>query len=187
MAVGSVTSGTVVPSTRIVGEDSLSPVARVLKEQEAAKPATTESFTESETFIRAKVAQLKAQINTYSTLPGLDPSGAVIDSLTKEVNDLVGKQQAKLKKSQDEAAAKQKELDEANAAKKLEQSIPNAEQLLQRAKDRAAGKDVDPFIAPDDKITGTGEASGDVLSSDDMLKRAKENAARRGSTVNTTA
>ncbi len=187
MAIGSVTSGTVVPSTSIVGENSLSPVARVLKEQEAAKPASKEAFTESETYIRAKVAQLKAQINTYSTLPGLDPSGAVIDSLTKEVNDLVGKQQAKLKKSQDEAAAKQKELDAANEAKRLEESIPSADQLIQRAKDRLAGKNVDPFVAPDDKKTGTGEASGDVLSSDDMLKRARENATKRGGTVNTTA
>ncbi len=187
MAIGSVSSGTVVPSTSIVGENSLSPVARILKDQEAAKPATKESFTDSETFIRAKVAQLKAQINTYSTLPGLDPSGGIIDSLTKEVNDLVAKQQAKLKKSQDEAAAKQKELDDANAAKKLEESIPNADQLIKRAKDRADGKTVDPFIAKSDKKTGTGSASGDIISSDDMLKRAKDAAAKRGGTFDTTA
>lgn len=187
MAIGSVTSGTVVSSS-IVGPDTLSPVQQQLKQSTAATPTgeKKESFFDSEIYLRAKVAQLKSQINTYSTLPGLDPSGGVIDSLTKEVNELVAKQQAKLKKSQNEAAAKQKELDEANAKKALEESIPNAEQLLQRSKDRAAGKQVDDWIAPSDKKTGTGSASGDVISSDDMLKRAKENASR-GSTVNTTA
>jgi hypothetical protein len=74
-------------------------------------------YTDQDWYIKAKVAQLKGQISLYSTLPGLDSSGAIMDSLTKQVNDLVRKQQAKLKESNELAAAKQKELDAANAVK----------------------------------------------------------------------
>lgn len=120
-----------------------SPVQRLLKQQQEAadrlKQGSDEPYTEQEWYINAKVAQLKAQIYTYSNFPGLDPSGAIMDSLTAEVNDLVGKQQAKLKKSQDEAAAKQAELDRLEEERK---NAPiSAEELLERAKLRAEGKE----------------------------------------------
>lgn len=121
----------------------VSPVQRLLKQQQEAadrlKQGSDEPYTEQEWYINAKVAQLKAQIYTYSNFPGLDPSGAIMDSLTAEVNDLVGKQQAKQKKSQDEAAAKQAELDRLEEERK---NAPiSAEELLERAKLRAEGRE----------------------------------------------
>ncbi len=80
-------------------------------------PAKPVPYTDQDWYIQAKVAQLKGQIALYSTLPGLDPGGSIMDSLTKQVNDLVAKQQAKIKAANDAAAAKQKELDAANANK----------------------------------------------------------------------
>lgn len=151
MAVGSVTSGTVVSSTSIRGEDSVSAVKRLLQPQEdaAAKAKTAEPYTEQDWYINAKVAQLKGQIYTFSNFPGLDPSGAIMDSLTQEVNELVGKQQAKLKKSQDEAAKKQAELDALEEAKK---NAPlTAEQLLERAKKRAAGEPIEEELSDEVK------------------------------------
>ena len=147
MAVGSVTSGTVVSSTSIRGEDSVSAVKRLLQPQEdaAAQAQTAEPYTEQDWYINAKVAQLKGQIYTFSNFPGLDPSGAIMDSLTKEVNDLVSKQQAKMKKSQDEAAKKQAELDALEEAKK---NAPlTADQLLERAKKRAAGEPIEEELS----------------------------------------
>ncbi|MCM2343771.1 MAG: hypothetical protein NDJ24_04345 [Alphaproteobacteria bacterium] len=141
MAVGSVTSGAGATPTNTA---SLSPVQRLIKQQEdeAARykvGTDDEPYTEQDWYINAKVAQLKGQIYTYSNFPGLDPSGAMMDSLTAEVNELVGKQQAKLKKANDEAAAKQAELD------RLEEEKRNApisvEDLLARAKLRAEGKE----------------------------------------------
>jgi hypothetical protein len=80
---------------------------------------------------------LKAQIYTYSNLPGLDPSGAIMDSLTKEVNDLVIGQQKKLKASQAEAAKKQAELD---ALEKAKADAPmSVADMLKRAKNLANG------------------------------------------------
>ncbi|MDB5491044.1 MAG: hypothetical protein JWO78_893 [Micavibrio sp.] len=89
----------------------LSPVAKMLSAKTAAK---VESYFDSDDYITAKVSQLKAQIAIYTNLPGLDPSGAILDSLTKDVNDLVDKQKAKLKESTDAAAVKQAELDKQN-------------------------------------------------------------------------
>lgn len=119
---------------------NLSPVAKLLKAQkdQSAKGATP--YTEQDWYLNAKVAQLKGQIQLYSTLPGLDPSGAVMDQLTKEVNDLVSKQQAKLKKSTDEAAAKQAELDKLKAEK--DAAPMSVEEMLKRAKLRAAGQEI---------------------------------------------
>lgn len=90
----------------------LSAVAKQLATKTAAAPK--ESFFDSDVYLRAKVSQLKGQLALYTTLPGLDPGGGVIDSITKEVNDLVNKQKAKLKASTDEAAKKQAELDKQN-------------------------------------------------------------------------
>lgn len=114
----------------------LSPVARLLQKSAPDKAKQT-PYTEQDWYINAKVAQLKAQIYTYSNMPGLDPSGAVMDSLTKQVNDLVTKQQQKLKASQEEGAKKQAELD---ALEKAKADAPmSADDMLKRAKDRANG------------------------------------------------
>ncbi len=114
----------------------LSPVARLLQKTAPDKAKQT-PYTEQDWYINAKVAQLKAQIYTYSNLPGLDPSGAIMDSLTKEVNELVMKQQKKLRDSSAEAAKKQAELD---AAQKAKADAPmSADEMLKRAKNRASG------------------------------------------------
>lgn len=124
---------------------SLSPVAKLLSSQktEAAKTATP--YTEQDWYIKAKVAQLKSQIEIYSNLPGLDPSGGMMDSLTKEVNALVQKQQAALKETTDKADAAKAKLAEQEAAKKLAESIPTADQMLKRAKGGASGEKVVPY------------------------------------------
>ncbi len=121
---------------------------------------------------------MKSEINTYSDLPGLDPSGSIIDSLTKEVNDLVAKQQAKLKASQAAAAAKQAELDKQTKQAALDAQHPSIDTMLQRAKDGANGVAVAAYAPPD---ATKGASDGKVISSDDMLAKV------RGSTVNTTA
>jgi hypothetical protein len=119
---------------------NLSPVARLLKQEAAAKPDTSTPYTEQDWYINAKVAQLQGQLNMYSTLPGLDPSGAIMQSLEDEIYGLVESQQAKLKKSQDEAAAKQAELDKLNAEKA---NAPlSAEKMLERSKTLASGQEI---------------------------------------------
>lgn len=141
----------------------LSPVAKLLQTSTAA--AKKESYFDSDEYITAKVAQLKGQLALYTTLPGLDPGGGVIDSLTKEVNDLVTKQKDKLKASQDAADAKQKELDEQN--KNAYKGI-SSDAMLNRSKQ----------LATTGQIADSTDVSSDVQK---MLDKVK------GSTVNTTA
>lgn len=145
MAVGSVTSGAGATTTTSTTETTLSPVQKLVKQQqdEAARykvGTDSEPYTEQDWYINAKVAQLKGQIYTYSNFPALDPSGAIMDSLTNEVNELVGKQRAKLKKSTDEAAAKQAELDKIELEKK--NAPMTADVMLERAKLRSEGKEL---------------------------------------------
>lgn len=115
---------------------NLSPVAKLLKTTETSKPDSV-PFTEQEWYINAKVAQLKGQIQMYSTLPGLDPSGAVMDSLTQEVNALVNSQQEKLAKSQAEAKEKQDQLDKLE--KERAAAPMSAEAMLKRVKNQIEG------------------------------------------------
>lgn len=145
MAVGSVTSGAGASTTTTDTTESLSPVQKLIKlqKEEAARykvGTDSEPYTEQDWYINAKVAQLKGQIYTYSNFPALDPGGSIMDSLTAEVNDLVGRQQAKLRKSTAEAAAKQAELDKLEEEKK--NAPMTAEQLIERAKLRAEGKEL---------------------------------------------
>lgn len=140
MAVGSVTPDAGATTTTTNTAD-LSPVQKMLKLQQgeaARNKVSSDPYTEQDWYVNAKVAQLKGQINLYSNLPGLDPSGAIMDSLTDEVNALVKKQQDKLKASQAEAAKKQAELDRIEEEKK---NAPlSADELIKRAKLRAEGK-----------------------------------------------
>ncbi len=140
----------------LAGEDltdkvELSAVAKLLSSADAQKAKQSEPYTEQDWYIKAKVGQLKAQIAIYQNLPGLDPSGAVMDALGQEVYDLVNKQQAKLKKSTDEAAAKKAELDKVNAEKALTASIPSVQQLLDRAAKRLNGETVSAYTPPSDE------------------------------------
>ncbi len=122
--------------TEIQDTVQLSPVAKLLQGQSSSAAKKT-PYTEQDWYINAKVSQLKGQISLYSTLPGLDPSGAIMDSLTKEVNALVSGQQAKLKASTDEAAKKQEELKKLEAEKA--DAPKNADALLKNAQNRANG------------------------------------------------
>lgn len=122
---------------------NLSPVAKLLQSQKTEAAKASVPFTEQDWYLNAKVAQLKGQIQTYSNLPGLDPSGAIMDGLTKEVNALVTKQQAKIRASSEEAAKKQAELDKLNAEKA---NAPiDVDTLLKNAKLRSEGKE--PTVA----------------------------------------
>jgi len=156
----------------------LSDVQKLTKASDDAKKATSTPYTEQEWYLKAKVAQLKGQIELYSNLPGLDASGALMDQLTKEVNELVTKQQKQLKEAQKAAADKQAELDKIK--NDPARFIPSADQLLQRTKDRLAGKEVGDFN-PDAPKSGV---SSDVQK---LLDNAKAAAKKKGSTVNTTA
>jgi hypothetical protein len=141
----------------------LSPVAKLLAAKTTA--TTKESYFDSDEYITSKVAQLKGQLALYTTLPGLDPGGGVIDSITTEVNKLVKQQQDKLKESTDAADAKQKELDEQN--KNAYQGI-SSDAMLNRSKQ----------VATTGKVADSTDVSADVQK---MLDKVK------GSTVNTTA
>lgn len=88
----------------------LSPVSKLLAAQQTTTAAKSTSYFDSDAYLSAKVSALREQINLYSTMPDLDPSGAVLDDLTKQINDLVAKQQNKLKATQSDAAVKQAEL-----------------------------------------------------------------------------
>ena len=141
----------------------LSTVAKLLATKATA--AAKESYFDSENYLTTKVSQLKAQIATYTNLPGLDPSGGVLDSLTDEVNKLVNKQKAKLKETTDAAAAKQKELDEQN--KNAYKGV-SSKDMLNRSKTLATTGSL-----PDEAISAEAQALLDKL--------------KKGSTVNTTA
>lgn len=124
---------------------NMSPVQRVAYELTQSKPKAQEPYTEQEWYIKAKVNQLKAQVQIYSNLPGLDPGGSIMDGLGKEITDLVKKQQAKIKATADEAAAKQAELDKKNAEKNLFAGLPTADQMLKRNEARMRGEKVADF------------------------------------------
>ena len=125
---------------------NMSAVERVFYEQQQSKPKqASEPYTEQDWFIKAKVRQLKAQIELYSTIPGLDPGGAILGALGKEVTDLVKKQQAAIKKLTDEATAKQEELAKKKAAEFQGLSV---EDMLKRTKALVEGTDL-PLSAAD--------------------------------------
>ncbi len=140
---------------------SLSPVAQLLKGETTAKSDQV-PFTEQEWYINAKVAQLKGQIQMYSTLPGLDPSGAVMDSLTDEVNALVGSQQAKLAKSQAEAAEKQAQLDKIE--KEKSDAPMTADAMLKRSQNQVNGVAETPVISKEVQALLDKLKSGSVVN-----------------------
>lgn len=188
MTVGSVSSSPVA-ATPVKTTPVQSDVQKLLAKSTASKTASKESYTEQDWYLSAKVAQLKGQINTYSNLPGLDSSGAVMESLTQEVNALVMKQQEKLKAKQAEAAAQQKILDDAAIKKAKDETTPTVDMLLKRAKDRANGIKVEDYVAPvaqtSDNKKKNATASG-VYTADQLLERSAK-ASDRGTSVNTTA
>lgn len=117
----------------------LSPVAKLLQQSQSSATEKPKPYTEQEWYVTAKIAQLKGQIYTYSNLPGLDPSGMIMESLTKEVNDLVTQQQKALKETQVKADEAKKKLDEQKAAEAKAKEIPDVETMLKRAKSGATG------------------------------------------------
>jgi|GEM_PF-1361254 len=149
---------------------NLTPVQRLLYEQANSGPPKQELYTEQEWYIRAKVSQLRGQIALYTNLPGLDPGGAIMEGLTKEVTDLVQKQADTIKEATAEADAKQAELDKKQAA---EFQGLSAEEMLERATASVAGTDVPLFN----------------LSSEDRDKNAAVDALLKkvGATVSTSA
>lgn len=126
---------------------SLSPVAKLLQSQKAEAAKTAEPFTEQDWYIKAKVSQLRAQIEIYSNLPGLDPSGAIMDSLQSEVVDLAKKQQAKIAEQTKAADAAKAELAAKEKEKALAAEIPSVEALLKRSKAGANGEYVPSYAS----------------------------------------
>lgn len=114
---------------------TLSPVAKLLQSSSTAAKKT--SYQDEDWFIKARVAQLKGDIALYSTLPGLDPSGAMMESLTQEVNALVTSQQKKLKAATAESDKKQAELD--RIEKEKADAPMSADEMLKGAKNRVDG------------------------------------------------
>jgi hypothetical protein len=143
---------------------TLSPVAKLLAAKTADAEKTSTPYTEQDWYITQKVNQLRGQLETFSTIPGLDPSGGVIDSISKEITGLLKKQQDKLKQSQEEAAAKQKEL---AAAQAKEYKGVSSDNMLKNAKNAANG------IKPEEPISAEAQKLLDNL--------------KKGSSVNTTA
>jgi hypothetical protein len=125
----------------------LSPVAKALqaKQKQAAKTETP--YTEQDWYIQAKVSQLRAQISIYSNLPGLDPSGAIMDALQKEVVDLAQKQQAKVAEQDKAAKEAQDKLAEQDKQKALAAEIPDVDTLLKRANAGAKGEYVPSYAS----------------------------------------
>lgn len=154
----------------------LSGVQKLVQAQADKTKKAAEPYTEQDWYIRLKVQQLRFQLDFYSRLGG-GISDSAMNSIEAEIKGLLQKQQDKIKAADAESAAKQKELEEAQAASKS--LVPSADELLKRAKARANGEDV-PEFNPDD--TGQTDPAVDAL-----LKKAKEAAAARGSTINTTA
>ncbi len=115
----------------------LSPVAKLIQARAAAAEETSTPYTEQDWYVKAKVSSLRAQIALYTNLPGLDPSGAIMESLQAEVVDLATKQA-------DAIAALQAESDEKEAAlaekKRLAALEPKStEELIQRAQNDLNG------------------------------------------------
>lgn len=109
---------------------SLSPVQKILAAQEKEAADKQESYFDSDAFLRLKINQLRGQLALYSTLPGLDPNGAVMGGIEAEIKGIIQKQQATLKESQtkaDEAKAKLEEQERLKAA-----ALPSPETLLAR-------------------------------------------------------
>lgn len=90
----------------------ISPVQRLLQEREARTKDKVTPYTEQDWFLRLKINQLRAQIHTYSTVPGLDPSGEIMAGIEKEVMAILKKQNDRLQESLkkgDEAKARLEE------------------------------------------------------------------------------
>jgi hypothetical protein len=114
----------------------LSPVAKMLAAKNAEKTKTSTPYTEQDWYISAKVNQLRGQLALYSTLPGLDPGGNIMNGIEKEIKDILKKQQDTLAKTQADAAAKQEELAKQQAAAYQGAS---SDQMLANAKNAANG------------------------------------------------
>ena len=188
---------TTISSTNIYGANAISPVQQLLNAEKSAASVSTAAGTSSsgsttstnyqdqDYFITAKVAQLKSQLALYQAVPGLDPDGSIQDSITNQANQLVAKQQAKIKASQTAAAAQQAILDKQNAEAALNAKIPTVDELLARSKSRANGEAVGVYQPASATATGD-DSDGKVISSDQMLANSAAKSGRGGA-VNQTA
>ena len=107
----------------------LSPVEKVLQKQ-ADDAKKVESYFDSDAYLEQKVSQLRGQLAIYTTLPGLDPSGSVVNGIGAEIKDLLSKQQDKLAASNQKAADAQAKLDEENKQKALDAEITSSDDML---------------------------------------------------------
>ena len=108
----------------------ISPVQRLLKDREAKAKEKAVPYTEQDWFLQLKMNQLRAQLATYSSVPGLDPNGAAMNSIEAEIKSIIQKQQATLQESLKKADEAKAKLDEQERLKALEG--PSPEELLAR-------------------------------------------------------
>lgn len=138
--------GEVVQDKVELSDPANSAVQKLVRQQEEAKKKLESKgdYTEQEWYINARVAQLKGQIQIYANLPGLDPSGAVMDALAKEVNELVSGQREKLLEANKKAKEAQDELDRQKA--EATAKGPTPEELLRNVKNKLSGAAPSPVI-----------------------------------------
>ena len=134
-------------SSPIEDNVDLSDVQKLLKQQQKDAKKIVNYF-ESDDYIRMKVSQLRGQLAIYTSMPGLDPSGAVVGGIEAEVRAILKKQQAALQESTRKATAAQEKLKENDRLKALE--LPSASALLAKiqgtAKPPALSKEVQALL-----------------------------------------
>ncbi len=113
----------------------ISPVQRILQAQEAKK--SEKSYFESDDFLELKVAQLKGQLATFSSIPGLDTDGSNINRIQAEIQAIIAIQADDQAKLTAEAKEKQDILDEKALLEAREPT--SVDDLLNRAKNEANG------------------------------------------------
>lgn len=114
--------------TPLEDQVDISPVQRLLNEREAKAKEKAIPYTEQDWFLQLKINQLRAQLATYSSVPGLDPTGAAMSSIEAEIRDIISKQQATLQESLKKADEAKAKLAEQDRLKALEG--PSPEELL---------------------------------------------------------
>jgi hypothetical protein len=142
----------------------LSPVAKMLAAQQKAADAkkTSSSYEDQDWYLKAKVSELRGQLDFYSRLGG-DIANNAMSSIESEIKGLLQKQQDKLAATKADSAAKQAELDKQKAQDAVDSSVPSAKDLLDRAKTRASGGSVAVFAPQTDDDKAKADAVAALL------------------------
>lgn len=117
----------------------LSPVQKILQAQEADKERV-ENYFDSDDFIRLKTSQLRNQLALYTSIPGLDANGAIVNGIEAEIRGILAKQQETIRESTAKAEEAKATLAE---NKRLEALVgPTPEELLARVQGTAPKEEI---------------------------------------------